>query len=66
MNERDLKFNKTRAGVYKTLCPKHILAPNTNLANMFVLIDLKSLVYLNTKNPCMFKNFGRLNFGNGN
>ena len=35
---------KTRACVYKTLCPQYVLAPNTNLENMYAPIDNVSLI----------------------
>ena len=39
------KFIQTRASVYKTLCPQHMLAPNTNLENiMYAPIDNVSLM----------------------
>ena len=37
--DTDLRLNTTIVSVYKTLCPQHMLAPNTNLENMYALID---------------------------
>ena len=47
------KYQRTRASVFKTLCPQHMLAPNTNLENnMYAPIDNASLIWYfkSTKN----------------